>query len=91
MSRGQHAQANKHGKHTTRGERWLSKLGVRPRTIGLRRLARELGAAYRGKGGTPMAQIGDVIDQDDKKVRVTAVDDDGNVTATEPVEPEQAP
>ena len=33
-----------------------------------------------------MAEVGDVIEQDGKQVKVTAVDADGKVTETEPVE-----
>lgn len=43
MSAGQHRQANKHPKSSTRGERALQKIGVRVRKVGLRRLAKELG------------------------------------------------
>jgi len=43
MSRGQHQQENNHHKYGTRGERKLAKLGIRIRTVGLRRLSKELG------------------------------------------------
>lgn len=39
-----------------------------------------------------MAQVGDVIEQDGQQVRVTEVDEAGEVKATEPVEKaQQAP
>jgi hypothetical protein len=42
MSCGQHRQSNNHPKASTRGERWLSKVGLRVRKVSLRRLEREL-------------------------------------------------
>jgi hypothetical protein len=42
MSHGQHCQSNSHPKSSTRGERLLSKIGLRFRRVSLKRLEREL-------------------------------------------------
>jgi hypothetical protein len=42
MSNGQHAQSNGHPKSSTRGERLLSKIGLKFRRVDLKRLEREL-------------------------------------------------
>jgi hypothetical protein len=42
MSHRQHRQSNRHPKVSTRGERLLSKFGLRFRKVSLKRLEREL-------------------------------------------------